>query len=94
MATFSAEKYVQSKALLFTVDIPTTPTQMKCGTADNVFATIDLGVDSDMESVLSKLREIQPTGPLVNSEFYTGWLTHWHEKNQRQDAERGVNVLK
>ncbi|XP_037024449.1 beta-galactosidase-1-like protein [Bradysia coprophila] len=91
------EKYVQGKALLFSVDIPTTPGQMKCGTADDVFATIDFGIEvgeNEMESVWAKLREIQPTGPLVNSEFYPGWLTHWHDKNQRRDGERGANVLK
>lgn len=91
------EKYVQQKALLFTVDIPTTPAQMRCGTADDVFATTDFGIEvgeNEMDSVWEKLREIQPTGPLVNSEFYPGWLTHWHDKNQRRDGERGANVIK
>lgn len=71
----SSEKYVQKKALLFTVDIPTTPGQMRCGTADDVFATTDFGIEvgeNEMDSVWEKLREIQPTGPLVNSEFYPG----------------------
>ncbi|KAJ6646250.1 Beta-galactosidase [Pseudolycoriella hygida] len=91
------EKYVQKKAVLFTVDIPTTPGQMRCGTADDVFATTDFGIEvgeNEMDSVWDKLREIQPKGPLVNSEFYPGWLTHWHDKNQRRDGERGANVIK
>ena len=25
------------------------------------------------------LRRFQPNGPLVNSEYYPGWLTHWGE---------------
>lgn len=94
---FVLEKYVQGKALLFTVDIPTTPDQMRCGTADGVFATTDFGIEvgeNEMDSVWAKLREIQPTGPLVNSEFYPGWLTHWHDKNQRRDGERGANVIR
>lgn len=25
------------------------------------------------------LRKYEPTGPLVNAEFYPGWFTHWHD---------------
>lgn len=34
-----------------------------------------------------KLRKFQPDGPLVNSEYYPGWLTHWQEKMQRVDTK-------
>lgn len=37
------EKYVDNKALLFTVDIPNE--RMHCGKIDNVFATTDFGID-------------------------------------------------
>lgn len=70
---------------------------MRCGTADKVFSTIDFGIEvgeNELDSAWAKLREIQPTGPLVNSEFYPGWISVWQKKFQRRDAERGVNVLK
>jgi hypothetical protein len=35
----------------------------------------------------------EPSGPLVNSEFYTGWLTHWGEIFQRIDTDAVVNML-
>jgi len=25
------------------------------------------------------MRQVTPYGPLVNSEFYPGWLSHWQE---------------
>lgn len=70
---------------------------MRCGTVEGVFATTDFGIEvgeNEMERVWETLRGVQPTGPLVNSEFYPGWLTHWQDKNQRRDAERAVNVIK
>lgn len=39
------------------------------------------------------LRKIQPYGPLVNSEFYPGWLTHWQEKFQTVDTSSVINTM-
>ncbi|KAH8263515.1 hypothetical protein KR044_010042, partial [Drosophila immigrans] len=88
------EKYVENKALLFTVDIPND--RMHCGKIENVFATTDFGIDRvfEIENIWKLLREVQPTGPLVNSEFYPGWLTHWQEMNQRRDGQEVATALK
>lgn len=32
-------------------------------------------------------------GPLVNSEFYPGWLTHWSDKYQRVSTESVTKTL-
>lgn len=91
------EKYVQSKAVLFTVNMPASADEMRCGIADGVFSTTDFGIEAgemQLAIVWERLRAIQPTGPLVNSEFYPGWLTNWQEDNQRRDADRAVTVLK
>lgn len=89
-------KYVENKAVLFTVDIPVSEEKMRCGKIENVFATTDFGLERahDMDEVWKTLRKVQPNGPLVNSEFYPGWLTHWQEKNQRRDSNLVANVLK
>ncbi|KAH8255693.1 hypothetical protein KR038_008834 [Drosophila bunnanda] len=88
------EKYVNGKALLFTVDIPNE--KMSCGKIENVFATTDFGIDRihEIDEIWKMLRVHQPTGPLVNSEFYPGWLTHWQEQNQRRDGQEVANALK
>ncbi|EDW03037.1 beta-galactosidase [Drosophila grimshawi] len=88
------DKYVENKALLFTVDIPNE--RMHCGKIDNVFATTDFGIDRifEIDKIWELLRGIQPTGPLVNSEFYPGWLTHWQEMNQRRDGKEVADALK
>ncbi|XP_065357255.1 beta-galactosidase-like isoform X2 [Calliphora vicina] len=87
-------KYVGDKALLFTTDIPND--QIKCGKIEGVFATTDFGIDRihEIDNIWSILRSVQPTGPLVNSEFYPGWLTHWQEPNQRRDGQLVADALK
>ncbi|XP_050100366.1 beta-galactosidase-like isoform X1 [Anopheles aquasalis] len=80
-------RYVQDKALLFTVDRPYDD-EIGCGRIDGVFITTDFGLmtDEEVDTHAAKVRSYQPKGPLVNTEFYTGWLTHWQESNQRRPA--------
>lgn len=77
------------------MDIPNSVEEMKCGYIDGVFATTDFGIDRahEMDRIWKMLREVQPNGPLVNSEFYPGWLTHWQEQNQRRDAQLVADTL-
>ncbi|GAB0088674.1 Beta-galactosidase [Sergentomyia squamirostris] len=84
------EKYVGDKAVLFTTD---GPAYLSCGSIEGVFATIDFGPSKNIDSYWSNLRRHQPKGPLVNSEYYPGWLTHWQESMQRVDTERVVKTL-
>lgn len=40
------------------------------------------------------MRAVQKRGPLVNSEFYSGWLTHWRESIPIVNADEVVRVMK
>lgn len=71
-------RHVQDKAVLFTTDGPAT-SYLKCGKIPGVYATIDFGPEMDPETVFAAQRAFEPRGPLVNSEYYPGWLTHWGE---------------
>ncbi|XP_036320849.1 beta-galactosidase [Rhagoletis pomonella] len=86
------EKYVKGKAVLFTTDQPNDG--LKCGKIEGVYATIDFGIGSNFDDQWKAMRSVQPTGPLVNSEFYPGWLTHWEEENQRRNANEVANSLR
>lgn len=33
------------------------------------------------------LRQVQPKGPLINSEFYVGWLSYWSEPFSRTEIK-------
>lgn len=41
---------------------------------EGAYATVDFGVDVDVNASFSSQRKYAPFGPLVNSEFYPGWL--------------------
>ena len=41
---------------------------------------------TDPAKAFAVLRKYQPNGPLVNSEFYPGWLDHWGGKHQMRRA--------
>ncbi|XP_031636226.1 beta-galactosidase-like isoform X2 [Contarinia nasturtii] len=79
-------KYVGDKAVLFTNDI-VREKDLQCGKIENVLATLDFGIGNKptIESHWTLLRKHQPNGPLVNSEFYPGWFTHWQEPPAKVD---------
>lgn len=85
-------KYVGDDAVLFTND---GPSQVGCGKIEGVLATLDFGPDKpqNVERYWKSLRKVQPKGPLVNAEFYPGWLTHWQEKMSRTDVTSMVESL-
>lgn len=71
-------KYVRNRAVIFTNDGPNI---VHCGKIDGVLAALDFAVSGNMTKHWNKLKKVQPKGPLVNSEYYPGWLTHWQERN-------------
>ena len=61
---------------------------LKCGTIPSLYATVDFGITSSPENNFKPQRDYEPHGPLVNSEFYTGWLDHWGEPHQKRDGQQ------
>ncbi|PIK62438.1 putative beta-galactosidase [Apostichopus japonicus] len=55
---------------------------LKCGTLEGIYATVDFGPGTNVTKAFQAQRVYEPSGPLVNSEFYTGWLDHWGMKHQ------------
>lgn len=89
------EMYVKDKAVLFTNDGPG-PEYLTCGKIPDVLATIDYRAASeqDMLERWKVFRKYQPQGPLVNMEFYPGWLTHWQEPLATLETKIIVDGLK
>uniref|UniRef100_A0A671S003 Beta-galactosidase n=1 Tax=Sinocyclocheilus anshuiensis TaxID=1608454 RepID=A0A671S003_9TELE len=54
---------------------------LKCGSLQGIYATVDFGPGSNVTAAFEAQRHAEPRGPLVNSEFYTGWLDHWGKKH-------------
>ncbi|XP_026151752.1 beta-galactosidase-1-like protein isoform X2 [Mastacembelus armatus] len=52
-----------------------------------------LFLDTNITEAFSRQRRFEPRGPLVNSEFYTGWLDHWGDQHAVVDAQKVSRVL-
>uniref|UniRef100_T1KEA4 Glycoside hydrolase 35 catalytic domain-containing protein n=2 Tax=Tetranychus urticae TaxID=32264 RepID=T1KEA4_TETUR len=78
--------------VLFTTD-GNALSYLKCGLINGTFGTIDFGPGTDVAQSFSYLRSRQPNGPLVNSEYYTGWLDHWAEPHSVTSDELVIKTL-
>ncbi|XP_050195862.1 beta-galactosidase-1-like protein isoform X1 [Myiozetetes cayanensis] len=74
-----------SEVLLFTTD-STRAEELRCGTLQGLYATIDFGPGSNVTEAFDAQRRVEPKGPLVNSEYYTGWLDYWGEAHASTSA--------
>ncbi|CAG0887731.1 unnamed protein product [Darwinula stevensoni] len=69
--------YVGDQTVLFTTDGPSV-NYLRCGFIPKVFPTIDFGSGQDIGAAFfNGLRPFLPKGPLVNSEYYPGWIDYW-----------------
>jgi len=51
-----------------------------------VYSTIDFGIDADVNASFANMRQYSPQGPLVNSEYYPGWLDFWTRPHEKRDT--------
>lgn len=79
--------YLGDDVVLFTTD-GNTDNELRCGSLQGLLATVDFGPADNATKAFELLRRVQPRGPLVNSEYYTGWLDYWGEKHASSSAEQ------
>ncbi|KAF4533069.1 hypothetical protein B566_EDAN002632, partial [Ephemera danica] len=94
--------HVGNAAVLYTTD-GNSEGYLKCGKIDSVYATVDFGAceysrkrtqTENVTASFAAMRQYEPHGPLVNSEFYPGWLDHWGEPHNTVATARVVRTLK
>jgi beta-galactosidase len=76
--------------LLFTSDGPTDE-MLQYGTLPHVLKTVNFG--SKAETAFARLKEFQPSGPLMCMEFWNGWFDHWGEEHHKRTPEAAVAEL-
>ncbi|XP_030589401.1 beta-galactosidase [Archocentrus centrarchus] len=84
--------YLGDEVVLFTTDGALLKT-LKCGSIQDLYATVDFGPGSNVTAAFDAQRHVEPHGPLVNSEFYTGWLDHWGSHHSVVSSTRVARVL-
>ncbi|GAB6026786.1 hypothetical protein CHUAL_013282 [Chamberlinius hualienensis] len=50
---------------------------LRCGKTPGLYATVDFGPGSNVNASFEAQRTHEPSGPLVNSEYYPGWDDNW-----------------
>ena len=78
-------EYLGNDVILFTVD-GDSESLLNCGTIPSLYATVDFGSTTDPEKAFAVMRKFSPRGPLVNTEFYPGWLDRWSVPHQTRPA--------
>ena len=66
---------------------------LKCGTIPSLFTTLDFGINKDPVKAFALARKFSPKGPLVNAEFYPGWLDRWSIPHETRPAEAIARTL-
>ncbi|KAK2706516.1 hypothetical protein QYM36_016522 [Artemia franciscana] len=85
-------RHLGADTVLFTTD-GNADGYLKCGKIPGAYATVDFGAGSDVKSAFRALRHFEPKGPLVNSEYYTGWLDFWGERHSKADGKLVADSL-
>lgn len=78
--------YLGDEVVLFTTDGGSVG-YLKCGSIQGLYATVDFGPGANITAAFEAQRYAEPNGPLVNSEFYTGWLDHWGSSHSVVSAD-------
>ncbi|XP_078428926.1 beta-galactosidase 17 isoform X2 [Wolffia australiana] len=85
-----SRRHLGEDVVLYTTDGATRDTLLK-GTipGKDVFAAVDFSTGEDPAPIFDLQRKFNGVGksPPLSTEFYTGWLTHWGEKNAETEAE-------
>ncbi|XP_054929535.1 beta-galactosidase-like [Dermacentor andersoni] len=84
--------YLGNDVVLYTTD-GDADGYLKCGKLDGAYTTVDFGTGSDIGKAFAVQRRHQERGPLVNSEYYTGWMDHWAEPHSVVSTSAFVSQL-
>ncbi|CAF4538304.1 unnamed protein product, partial [Rotaria magnacalcarata] len=85
-------QYLGDNLVLFTVD-GNGLGYLRCGTVKGAYATIDFGPGTNVNESFNYQRQYAPHGPLVNTEFYPGWLDLWGHQHSTVSTESIVKTL-
>ncbi len=71
-----AKHYLGPDVVLYTTD-GDADNYLRCGRVPGAYATVDFGPGTNITKAFQVMRHFEPHGPLVNSEFFPGWLDYW-----------------
>lgn len=85
-------QYLGENVILFTVDGDGIG-YLRCGAINGSYTTVDFGPGANINQSFSYQRQYAPRGPLINTEFYPGWLDIWGQGHSRVPTGAIVKTL-
>ncbi|KAM9307685.1 beta-galactosidase [Gastrophryne carolinensis] len=85
-------QHLGEEVILFTTD-GSGLNYVRCGSIQGLYTTVDFEPGANVTANFEVQRYSEPNGPLINSEFYTGWLDHWGEPHSVVAKEKVVRTL-
>lgn len=61
---------------------------------DSVLCTLNFGAGSNINEQFKLLKEVQPTTPLMCSEYWSGWFDHWGRPHETRSIENLCGSMK
>ena len=61
---------------------------------DDVAITLNFGAGSNIENQFKNFQEVNPTAPLMCSEYWTGWFDHWGKSHETRSVDSFIGSLK
>ncbi|XP_064477228.1 beta-galactosidase-like [Ornithodoros turicata] len=84
--------YLGEDVILFRTDIPNMNVY-ECDAIDGALVTADFNCQSVVSDSLEVVREAQGRGPLIVTEYYTGWMDHWGRPHVRVDHDAVLSTF-
>jgi beta-galactosidase len=63
-------------------------------TAAEVAVTLNFGAGSDVDKQFEKFKALNPTAPLMCSEYWTGWFDNWGRPHETRSIDSFIGSLK
>ncbi|WP_187264340.1 beta-galactosidase [Pontibacter beigongshangensis] len=79
------------KVQLFRCDWPTNFNRYQL---DGVATTLNFGAGSNVEDKFKVFQELNPTAPLMCSEYWSGWFDHWGRPHETRSISSFIGSLK
>ncbi|XP_050432684.1 beta-galactosidase-like [Adelges cooleyi] len=89
----TVQSFIGYRAILYTTDECDINYQ-RCGSIPKVYTTVDFSPLSDEVECFGYMRQVEKRGPLINSEFYTGWIAFWGQPRPPRNAQDIVTMMK
>lgn len=61
---------------------------------DDVAVTLNFGAGANIEKEFKNFQEVNPTAPLMCSEYWTGWFDHWGKPHETRSVSSFIGSLK